>query len=797
MIAKAGSNRFWGEVMEEKKAKKYPFIPLRGITVFPNMILSFSVSRNFSLAALEAAQKRGENIFLATQKDPANEWPDKEDVYEIGTVVSVRQVLNLPGNLTHVIVEGLSRGRILDVTESPEHTYLYASVELLEESAGEEPLTEEQEAAVRLIKENYEQYMKLAPKTSGIETVTNLAAMTKPGLVADVIAIGMNIPVEEKQQILNMTDDIQRFWYVFSDLNHELAILKLKQQLKVKVKDSLDKAQKEYYLREELKIIQEELGDKDGVQADAEKYLKKAQEKNLPDSVMEIVKKEVDRMKRIPASAPDSNVAKNYIECILDVPWTEETKQDFHIQKAEKILDQDHYGLEKVKERILEYLAVYAKAPQENSPILCLVGPPGVGKTSIAKSIAKALDRRYVRMSLGGIKDEAEIRGHRRTYVGAMPGRIISAMKQAGVINPLMLLDEVDKLGVSYNGDPAAALLEVLDAEQNYAFRDHYLEIPYDLSKVFFICTANSLDTIPSPLRDRMEIIQLSSYTFLEKKHIALRHLYPKQLKKYGLTKRVFRLTEDAVEEIIEGYTREAGVRQLERIIGSLCRKAVKEMLYTKKKSMTVKKENLESLLGPEKIQLQKVFDEPQVGVVRGLAWTQVGGDTLSIEANVMDGKGRFEVTGSLGDVMKESAHAAMSYIRSNGSKLRLDPEFYKNKDVHIHIPEGAVPKDGPSAGVTMATALISALTGVAVKNDVAMTGEITIRGRVLPIGGLKEKVIAAKRAGVTTVILPTANKGDLDDLPEDVKEDMDFVLAKDMSQVLDHAFVEGGNVWR
>ena len=584
----------------------------------------------------------------------------------------------------------------------------------------------------------------------------------------------------------------ERLEMVITTMQHECQVLQIKREIENKTKQRIDKNQREYYLREEMKVIQEELGDKDGVGADAAKYRTQLDEKNPPAHVRDTIEKEIDRMLKIPVTSPESNVSRTYIETLLSLPWVETTEEAFDLAEAEKILDEDHYGMKKVKERILEYLAVRKNAPEEHATILCLVGPPGVGKTSIARSVAKALNRNYVRMSLGGVKDEAEIRGHRKTYIGAMPGRIINAMKQAGTINPLMLLDEVDKLGVSYNGDPAAALLEVLDSEQNSTFRDHFVELPYDLSKVLFMCTANSLDTIPGPLRDRMEIIELSSYTAQEKLHIAEEHLLEKQRKRHGLTAKQLKIKADAMEEIIDGYTREAGVRQLERTIGEVCRKAVKMILSGERKSLTVTKKNLEDILGTRKFMPDTIYKEPQVGIVRGLAWTRVGGTTLSVEVNCMPGEGKFRVTGNLGKVMTESAEAAVSYIRSQNERFQLEPDFYKKKDIHIHIPEGATPKDGPSAGVTMATAIISALTGRKVRNDVAMTGEITIRGRVLPIGGLQEKVLAAKKVGIKTVILPKENEKDLDEIMDEIKDGMQFVLAETMEDVLQTALVKG-----
>lgn len=645
---------------------------------------------------------------------------------------------------------------------------------------------------MKIAVEEYDNYLKLANNTAALDLMGNVVAAKRPGALADVIAAGMELAYNRKQEFLERLNPYERLEMVITTMQHECQVLQIKREIENKTKQRIDKNQREYYLREEMKVIQEELGDKDGVGADAAKYRTQLDEKNPPAHVRDTIEKEIDRMLKIPVTSPESNVSRTYIETLLSLPWTETTEESFDLAEAEKILDEDHYGMKKVKERILEYLAVRKNAPEEHATILCLVGPPGVGKTSIARSVAKALNRNYVRMSLGGVKDEAEIRGHRKTYIGAMPGRIINAMKQAGTINPLMLLDEVDKLGVSYNGDPAAALLEVLDGEQNSTFRDHFVELPYDLSKVLFMCTANSLDTIPGPLCDRMEIIELSSYTAQEKLHIAEEHLLEKQRKRHGLTAKQLKIKADAMEEIIDGYTREAGVRQLERTIGEVCRKAVKMILSGERKSLTVTKKNLEDILGTRKFMPDTIYKEPQVGIVRGLAWTRVGGTTLSVEVNCMPGEGKFRVTGNLGKVMTESAEAAVSYIRSQNERFQLEPDFYKKKDIHIHIPEGATPKDGPSAGVTMATAIISALTGRRVRNDVAMTGEITIRGRVLPIGGLQEKVLAAKKVGIKTVILPKENEKDLDEIMDEIKDGMQFVLAETMEDVLQTALVKG-----
>lgn len=774
--------------MEKKRTVIVPMIALRGLCVFPGMAISFPAGRQKSLDALQAAEENGKEIFLVTQKDPSIQDPGRNDVYDIGVLAEVKQVLKLPGNLTHVIVEGKARGRL-------EHIHVknceYGEITLIPQDFAEEP-SEQVQAVMKIAVEEYEEYLKLAPNTAAMDLMGNVVAAEMPGQLADIIAAGLELPYNRKQDFLNLLNPFERLEEIILLMQKEREILDIKKEIESKTKQRIDQNQREYYLREEMKVIQEELGDKDGVGADAAKYRTQLAEKNPPTYVRETIEKEIERMLKIPVTSPEANVSRTYIETMLSLPWTETTEEIFDLPKAAEILDEDHYGMKKVKERILEYLAVRKNAPEETATILCLVGPPGVGKTSIARSVAKALNRKYVRMSLGGVKDEAEIRGHRKTYIGAMPGRIINAMKQVGTINPLMLLDEVDKLGVSHNGDPAAALLEVLDPEQNHTFRDHFVEQPYDLSKVLFMCTANSLDTIPAPLRDRMEIIELSSYTAQEKLHIAEEHLVGKQRKRHGLTAKQLKFKTEAIDAIIDGYTREAGVRQLERVIGEVCRKAVTAFLSGEKKTMTVSVKNLEDILGARKFMPETIYSKPQIGIVRGLAWTRVGGTTLSVEVNCMSGDGKFKVTGNLGKVMQESAEAAISFIRSRYKEFGLEADFYKKNDIHIHIPEGATPKDGPSAGVTMATAMISALTNTAVCNDVAMTGEITIRGRVLPIGGLQEKVLAAKRVGIKTVVLPKDNEKDLLEIPAEIREGMTFVLAETMEDVLRTALVKG-----
>ena len=774
--------------------KKLPMIPLRGMVVFPNMVASISIGRQKSLNAIEDAMARDEIAFFVAQKDSGEETPAAGDLYRMGTVAKVKQVLKLPGNVTHVIAEGLIRGEIEEALD--EGSKFYAVISEVPQDYGENP-TAEAQGLMKLGFELHEKYIALNPRVPGSEPVVNVLSTRLPGQLADIIGASVNMDYEKKQKILEKTDPEDRLFEVVEMLYYELQILDIKKDIEEKVKIRMDKAQKEFYLREKIKAIREELGDKEDTKDEAENFLAELKKLGLSKTSFDHVAREVHRYSNMSPSSPDAAVIRSYVEYILALPWKKSTKDNLSLNKAEEILDRDHYGMKDVKERMLEFLAVRQNTDMSNAPIICLVGPPGVGKTSIAHSVAEAMGRKYVRMSLGGIKDESEIRGHRKTYIGAMAGRIIDAMKQAGTVNPLILLDEVDKLSTSYHGDPASALLEVLDGEQNSTFRDHYVEIPYDLSHVLFICTANFAEEIPGPLYDRMEIINISGYTAEEKFMIAKNHLYPKQLKLHGLTKTKLKITDEAFRDIISYYTREAGVRQLERFIGKLCRKTVKVIVDGEKKQVSVNARNLDEYLGRKKFSFDKIYDKPQIGIVRGLAWTSFGGDTLSIEVNTMKGKGKLVLTGNLGDVMKESAQAAMSYIRSVSDKLKLDENFYNEKDVHIHIPEGAVPKDGPSAGITMASAMISALTEVNMRNDVAMTGEITLRGRVLPIGGLKEKVLAAKRAGISKVIIPCENEKDMEDIPETVKEGMEFVFVREMTEVLENVTAKGESVWR
>ena len=776
--------------------KILPAVALRGLTVFPNMVISFPVGREASLNSIDTAEREKSKIFLVKQIDEKVESPAMEDLHDVGTVAVIKQVLKLPGSTAHVIVEGVSRAYIDGFFE--EDGCMRAEIEEMQtRDASAYKNNPNVKALMKVASEYYDEYIRLTSKQTVAESLVNIVSAKTPGELADLIMAGVGVDVNEKQEVLECVYDLERIGMVINILNRELEIMRIKSEIEEKVKSRMEKSQKEYYLREQFKVIQEELGDKDGVQALSDEFKQKAEERKLPESVKDVVYKECDKFVKIPVTSPESNVVRSYLETIFSLPWTEKTDEIKDLKHAEEVLEEDHYGLTKVKERILELLAVRMNTKTPPASIICLAGPPGVGKTSIAQSIAKATGRKYTRISLGGVKDEAEIRGHRRTYIGAMTGRILSAMKKAGTINPLMLLDEVDKLASSYNGDPAAALLEVLDPEQNSTFCDNYLEMPYDLSNVLFICTANDVSKIPGPLRDRMEIIELSSYTFEEKKNIAEKYLYPKQLKTAGLTKSKVKIDSEMLGYIIENYTREAGVRNLERTLGRICSKALKNLLETGTKSVKITKKNIESYLGASKFRHLMANKESYAGVVRGLAWTSVGGETLEVEAAAMKGSGKIELTGSMGDVMKESARTAITYIRANAEKFRIDENFYKEKDIHIHMPEGAVPKDGPSAGVTITTAVLSALTGAKVKNTVAMTGEVTITGRVLAIGGLKEKSIAAMQAGIKTVVIPEENIPDLEEVPQVVKDNIKFVTAKTVEDVFGYAFEEGENIWK
>lgn len=774
-------------VRKNSKKQVLPVLPLRGLTVFPYMIIHFDVAREKSIKSLEEAMINNQLIFLAAQTDIKDENPDVEGIYKVGTVAKVKQLLKLPGDMIRVLVEGLSRGEISEYLQ----TEPFFMAEILEKADRKRKNdASETEALKRQVIEYFEEYAKLTNRIAP-DAVANILSIDDPGQLADVVASNVLLKTEQKQELLSEFEPTMRLNKLLEMLVKELEIVEIERGLAAKVKKQIDKVQREYYLREQMKAIQNELGEKEGLLGEVEDYKEKLSKRELPEEAQKKVLKELDRLSKISQGSPEGSVIRNYIDWILDLPWDKKTDAEIDIEKAELILNEDHYGLDKVKERILEYLAVTKLKNSLKGPILCLVGPPGVGKTSIAKSIARSLNRNYVRMSLGGVRDEAEIRGHRKTYVGAMPGRIINAMKQAGSKNPLILFDEIDKMSSDFRGDPASALLEVLDAEQNYAFRDHYLEVTFDLSDVLFLTTANSLDTIPRPLLDRMEIISLSGYTEDEKQNIASKYLIPKQIEAHGIKKNSLKIEDSAIKDIINYYTREAGVRTLERQIGTVCRKSAKEFVVSGKKSIKVTPSSLEKFLGAKKYRYEKANEIDEVGVARGLAWTAVGGDTLSIEVTVVKGNGKIELTGHLGDVMKESAKAAISFIRSRSDEFGIDAEFYTKCDIHIHVPEGATPKDGPSAGITLATAVISALTGIPVKKNVAMTGEITLRGRVLAIGGFKEKAMAAHRAGINTVILPMDNKNDIDEIPETVRKELKFVPVSEVDSVLKTALVK------
>lgn len=757
---------------------------MRGMVVFPYMTLNFDAGRDVSIKAVQDAVENSSLIFLVSQKDADTENPTIDDVHTIGTVAKIKQVMNMPNGATRVVVGGIRRGAIREVVSTT--PFFRAVIEEFDEFYDEGSTI--QEAYKSRLKKAYEEYFAQSPRLSA-ENYMSVMSIDSMGRLCDSIAAEIDLKLEIKQELLCELDIYKRIEKLIVAIHNRLQVMQLERKISHKVKEQIDKNQKEYYLREQLKVIQDELGDKDGLSAEVKEYSDKINKIKAAKEVKDKLKKEVDRFAKMSPQSAESTVLRSYLDTVLELPWNKSTKETFEISDASKILDEDHYGLEKVKERILEYLSVRHFTNGKNGTILCLVGPPGVGKTSVSKSIARALNRKYVRVSLGGIHDEADIRGHRKTYIGAMEGRIIAAVKEAKVKNPLILLDEVDKMGTDYKGDPSAALLEVLDYEQNGSFRDHYIEVPFDLSQVMFITTANTLDTISRPLLDRMEIIEISGYTNEEKFNIAKNYLVKKSLDKTGLTSKQITITDTALRDIITYYTREAGVRKLEGQIESLCRKAAKTLLEENKKSVRITVKNLSDYLGKRRYHVELKNKSDQIGIVRGLAWTEVGGTTLSVEVNVMAGSGKVELTGKLGDVMQESAKTAISYIRSRADKLDIANDFHKTKDIHIHVPEGAVPKDGPSAGITMATALVSALTDKPVRNDIAMTGEITLRGRVLPIGGLKEKSLAAYQAGINDIIIPSENKPDIDDIPSEIREKLNFIPADNMDAVLKNAF--------
>lgn len=766
---------------------KMPAIALRGMVILPGMVAHFDVSRTKSIRAVEEAMMDEQKIFLAAQKNVEQEDPQIEDLFRVGVIAEVKQVIKLQNNIVRILAEGKERAALSAFLENSD--CLIAEVVRFEEEETEDNLPQEvKEAMVRSIQETFGKYAAVNPKL-GKELKRQLGEMNDLEKLMDQLANSLPVYFEEKQKILDAISLTERYEVLLALLLKEIEITAIKNEFQAKVKARVDKNQKEYLLREQMKQIREELGE-DNTESDADQFAETLKKLKADKEVKEKIKKEIDRFKNIAGSSSESAVARGYIETLLELPWNKASRDNKDLKNAQQILNADHYGLEKVKERMLEFLAVRSLTNKGESPIICLVGPPGTGKTSIARSVAKALDKKYVRISLGGVRDEAEIRGHRRTYVGAMPGRIVNGLRSAGVNNPLMLLDEIDKMSSDYKGDTASALLEVLDAEQNKKFRDHYVEIPIDLSQVLFIATANSVQDIPRPLLDRMELIEVTSYTENEKLHIAKEHLLEKQKEKNGIAKEQLLVSEKALQRIIRGYTREAGVRNLERRLGQICRKAARPLYEGEKKKIKVTEQNLEKFLGKEKYSFDKKNDTDEVGIVRGLAWTSVGGDTLEIEVNVMPGKGEFQLTGQLGDVMKESAQAGISYIRSVSEEYDIPKNFFKEHDIHIHIPEGAVPKDGPSAGITMTTAMLSAITKTPVRADVAMTGEITLRGRVLPIGGLKEKTLAAKNAGITTICVPKKNQKDIDEISLEIKKGLEIVFVEHIKEVLEIAFV-------
>ena len=764
---------------------KMPAVALRGMVILPGMIAHFDISREKSIKAVEQCMMETQKIFLVTQRDVEQENPQLEDLYQIGIIAEVKQVIKLQNNIIRVLVEGDERAELSSFVET--ERFLVAEIARFDETVDEGLLEDARTAMVRSIQETYAKYQTLNPR-AGKELLRQVSTITDLEKLMDQIANNLPVSYEEKQKILEAVSLTERYEVLVALLLKEIEVNAIKNELQAKIKERVDRNQKEYILREQMKLIREELGE-DNTESDADSYMEALEKLKADKEVKERIKKEIDRFKNISSNSSESAVTRGYIETMLELPWNRASRDNKDIKNAENILNEDHYGLEKVKERMLEFLAVRNLTSKGESPIICLVGPPGTGKTSIARSVARALDKKYVRICLGGVRDEAEIRGHRKTYVGAMPGRIVNGLRSAGVKNPLMLLDEIDKMSSDYKGDTASALLEVLDAEQNNKFRDHYVEAPIDLSEVLFIATANSAQDIPRPLLDRMELIEVTSYTENEKFHIAREHLLEKQTTRNGLKQEQLVISDGALQKIIRGYTREAGVRGLERKLGEIARKAAREIYEGQRPEVRITGQNLEKYLGKEKYRQDHKNETDEIGVVRGLAWTSVGGDTLEIEVNIMPGKGEFQLTGQLGDVMKESAQAGISYIRSVSAEYQIPKKFFQENDIHIHIPEGAVPKDGPSAGITMATAMLSAITKKPVRADVAMTGEITLRGRVLPIGGLKEKILAAKNAGIRTVCVPRKNEKDVEEIAAEIKKGMEIVFVESLQQVLDIAF--------
>lgn len=767
-----------------KPTRKMPLLPLRGILVFPYMIIHLDVGREKSISALEESMVHDRLIMLATQRDAQNDKPLPDDIFDVGTVVEIKQLLKLPGGTIRVLVEGLHRAEIAKYTDLDP----FYMVEIREYDEADTK-TPEIEALTRTAIHQFEQWVKLSKKIPP-ETLISVVTVEEPGRLTDLIASHLALKIEDKQVLLDAVDVKDRLERLCDILGREMEILELEKKINVRVRKQMEKTQKEYYLREQLKAIQKELGDKDDRTAEVDEYRQRMKEQDLPQEVEEKIVKEIERLEKMPPMVAESAVIRTYLDWLLSLPWSKETIDRLDINIAEKILDEDHYGLEKVKERILEYLSIRKLTEKMKGPILCLVGPPGVGKTSLARSIARAMERKFVRVSLGGVRDEAEIRGHRRTYVGALPGRIIQGMRTATSRNPVFLLDEIDKMSADFRGDPSSALLEVLDPEQNNTFSDHYVEVPFDLSRVLWVVTANVMHNIPRPLLDRMEVITIAGYTEEEKVQIAKRYLVPKQVREHGLNDKQIVFSEGTIQKVIRDYTREAGVRNLERNIANLCRKVARQIVQDKRATVKITAQNLHTFLGAPRFRHSQAERTEQVGVATGLAWTEVGGDVLGVEVSTMKGKGKLTLTGQLGEVMQESAQAGFSYIRSRAQELGVEPDFYEHTDIHIHLPEGAIPKDGPSAGITMATAVASALIGKPIRNDLAMTGEITLRGRVLPVGGIKEKVLAAHRAGIKKIIMPKENKRDMEEIPVNVKRNLEFILVEHMDEVLKTALV-------
>ncbi|MGG1215210.1 endopeptidase La [Micromonospora provocatoris] len=769
-----------------QKTTNVPLLPLRGLLVYPSMVLHIDVGRNRSVAALEQAMLEDQLILLVTQKEMHDEQPEEQDLYQVGTMAYVKQMLKLPNGTLRVLVEGVARATWSNYQALDKYTVV--DIDVKEEKIDKDVETQ---ALMRTLLTYFEKYAKSSNKIT-TETINTVADIEEPSRLADIIASHLPIKIADKQEVLEMLNVKKRLDHLIIRLHDEQEVLDLEKKINSKVKQSMERTQKEYYLREQMKAIQTELGDREGKTGEVAELRKLIDETGMPESAKEAALKELDRYEKLPSASAESGVIRNYIDWLVSLPWTKATEDRMNIAHAEEILNRDHAGLEKVKERVLEYLAVRQLKNSLRGPILCLAGPPGVGKTSLARSVAESLDRKFIRISLGGVRDESEIRGHRRTYVGAMPGRIIQGMKKAGTINPVFLLDEIDKMSNDFRGDPAAAMLEVLDPAQNNTFSDHYIEEPYDLSNVLFIATANDLSTIPGPLLDRMEVISIAGYTEIEKAQITKNHLIPKQLKEHGLKKTQVVIKDEAVMDIIRYYTREAGVRGLERQIATLCRKIAKIIVSGEKKRVTVNSKSVIEYLGKHRFRYGQAEEENQIGVATGLAYTTVGGDTLQIEVSLTPGKGKIQLTGKLGDVMKESAQTALSYVRTKIEDLNVDSEYFETHDIHIHVPEGAVPKDGPSAGITMATAIVSAILHRPIRREVGMTGEITLRGRVLPIGGLKEKTLSAHRAGLTTIICPKDNERDIEDIPESVREQLTFKLVSSADEVLAIA-LDGG----